>query len=107
MTSCAPTWQFFRGATIQFATTFYDANKNVVNPAGAVVELTLPDGATASVNMVAPSGPQVQWTAQWDSRGVEPGSVAFSIHSTGSSIPYAVEDGQFTLTANNANLEAF
>lgn len=107
MTSCAPTWQFFRGATIQFATTFYDANKNVMNPPGAVITLHFLDGTQATITMVAPSGPQTQWTAQWDSRGQQPGPVSFSVHSTGPGIPYAVDDGQFTLTANNANLPTF
>ena len=59
--------------------------------------------------MVPPTGQDVAWTAQWDTRNVFPGRVVYwSIH-TGQSdpIPVAVEDGQFKLTANPANLPSF
>ena len=103
---------FARGATIQFATNFYNANGVLVQPAGAVVHLSYQatdeqsNGAT-SITMTAPSGGETRWTALWDTRNVGPGPVNFSIHSTGGSVPLSVEDGAFTLKANNANLVTF
>jgi hypothetical protein len=101
----------FRGATAFFATTFYDQNGNVAQPVGAVLNIAYNDGAgggvdTAQVTMVGPVGQSVAWTAQWDSRGAGPGTVACSIHTTGGP-PNAVEDFQFQLTANTANLLTF
>lgn len=103
---------FARGATIQFATNFYNANGVLTQPAGAVVsvsyqslsELAL---STTQIAMTAPSGSETRWTALWDTRNVGPGPVNFSIHSTGGSVPLSVEDGAFTLKANNANLATF
>jgi hypothetical protein len=102
----------FRGATAFFTTTFYDANNNVTQPAGAVLTLAFIDAVTgnedtASITMTAPTFPAVTWTAEWDSRGAAPPTVWGSIHTTGSLIPYAVEDFQFTLSANTANLATF
>lgn len=100
----------FRGGTIQWATFFYDFDGvTVVTPASAFVNISYLDttGATQTVliPMVNPGNPALRWTAQWDSRGVDPGPVAWSIHSSGSTV--AVEDGAFTLTANQANLPTF
>ena len=101
----------FRGATAFFTTTFYDQNGVVSQPAGAVLNIAYNDGAgggvdTVPVTMVGPTFPAVTWTAQWDSRGAGPGTVACSIHTTGG-VPAAVEDFQFQLTANTANLLTF
>lgn len=101
----------FRGATAFFATTFYDQNGAVVQPVGAVINIAFVDGAgggvdTAQVTMTGPVGQAVAWTAQWDSRGAGPGVVACSVHTTGG-VPAAVEDFQFQLTANTANLTTF
>lgn len=103
---------FARGATIQFATNFYDANGTLVQPAGAVVSISYQATTeqalgTTQITMTAPSGAETRWTARWDTRSVGPGPVNFSIHSTGSVVPLSVEDGAFTLKANNANLETF
>lgn len=100
-----------RGATIRFSTTFYDYDGVVTQPPGAYVniEYPLPDGTTDTdlVAMTAPNSPSVAWTAEWDTRNAGVGSVEYSIHSTGSVIPYAVEDGEFILSANPANLLTF
>lgn len=103
---------FARGATIQFATNFYDASGALTQPPGAVVSLSYQsvseqDISTALVTMTAPHGSETRWTAQWDTRNVGPGPVNFSIHSTGSVVPLSVEDGSFSLKANNANLVTF
>lgn len=98
----------FRGSTILFSTTFYDATGAAATPTGAVVNISYQDIEedsllTTSITMTAPGMGQTAWTAEWDSRDAGPGPVAWSIHSTGSATPFSVEDGRFTLTANNAN----
>lgn len=103
---------FARGASIQFATNFYDANGDLTQPAGAVVSIayqsiTQQTIETTLITMTAPAGAETRWTAFWDTRNVGPGPVNFSIHSTGLAVPLSVEDGSFTLKANNANLVTF
>lgn len=102
----------FRGTTVAFSTTFFDVNNAVVQPQSAVVNLVYldPDGTTTHtvfINMTAPTPPAANWTALWDSRGAGPGTVAVSIHSVNMGIPVSVEDLEFTLTANAANLVTF
>jgi hypothetical protein len=100
-----------RGGTAQFSTTFFDFDGNAVNPQGAVVNIVypLPGGGqeTVAVNYTAPSAPSFVWVAQWDSRGAANGAVSCSVHTTGPGIPFAVEDFEFVLTANPANLVTF
>lgn len=100
-----------RGSTIQFSTIFYDVNGNVTQPSGAVVEIECitPQGSatTLQLTMIGPMAPATNWTALWDTRGTGPGPVQYSVHSTGPEAPYAVGDGKFSLTADNANLVTF
>ena len=63
------------------------------------------EGALAAA-FAAPVSPAVTWTAQWDSRGAGVGAVSWSIHSQPGP-PVAVEDGEFVLEANPANLLTF
>lgn len=102
---------FFRGVTIYFQTNFFDLNQDQTQPPGAFVNIEYFDlngnPQTIDVPMTAPSGLVTTWTTLWDSRGANPGAVYWSIHSTGPGVPYAVEDGSFMLTANNANLPTF
>lgn len=100
---------FPRGTTIQFSTTFFDFSGNVVQPNAATVAIAFDpnaDEAAVTLPMVAPTGPAVVWTAQWDTRNLDPGAVYWSIHSS-APVPVAVEDGRLTLTANLANLPTF
>lgn len=102
---------FSRGATIQFATNFYDANGALTQPPGAVVSISFQSldeqsNGSALITMTAPAGAETRWTAQWDTRNIGAGPVRFSIHSTGT-VPLSVEDGSFALAANNANLVTF
>jgi hypothetical protein len=102
----------YRGTTVQFSTTFYDVNGNVVQPAGAVVNITCLVAAgnaqqDVAVTMVAPVAPSVAWTAMWDTRNIGAGPVQWSVHTTNPTIPEVVEDGSFILSANNANLTTF
>ncbi|MDE2471768.1 MAG: hypothetical protein KGL35_24360 [Bradyrhizobium sp.] len=101
---------YYRGTTIIFNTTFYDQTGAVSNPPGAALHLSyIQNGVQTeeTIEMTAPVPPSNIWSAEWDSRGVSPGTVAWSIHSEGSVIPYAVSDGSFILSANNANLLTF
>lgn len=99
-----------RGATIQFATNFYDVNGALVQPDSATVNV-LPANASAPVSIVMspPSGSESRWTALWDTRNVAaPQTVYWSIHTgTGDPAPVTAEDGQLTLSANPANLVTF
>lgn len=101
----------FRGTTVQFTTTFLDVSCNVVQPGSATINIVYPNqvggGTTAvTVSMTAPTGPATAWTAQWDSRVSGIGTVSWSIHSD-PGLPFAVEDGEFVLTGNPANLLTF
>lgn len=99
-----------RGTTVRFYSTFFDPSGNVVQPTGAAINIWyIEDGLVQQtlVEMTAPTGSSVVWTAQWDTREVAPGIVNWSVHSEGVFAPYAVGDGAFELTANNANLETF
>jgi hypothetical protein len=110
MSLAGSTQVLVRGATIQFATTFYDVNGVVLQPDNATVNI-LPAQATTpiSVSMTPPSGGGVQWTAMWDTRNIPaPQTVYWSIHTgIGDPVPVTAEDGQFTLSANPANLASF
>lgn len=94
-----------RGSTIRFATIFKDFDCQIVLPASATVHLVYVglDGVPAqeTISMSPPTGDSPRYTAQWDSRKASPGAVSWSIMSSG--LPFAVEDGKFTLSANAAN----
>lgn len=97
---------FPRGATLRFATTFYDFDGVETQPSGAIVHIQ-GVGLDTQVAMTPPAGAQTRWTASFDTRGVSPGMVYWSIHSLGAVIPFSVEDGALRLTANTANLQTF
>jgi hypothetical protein len=110
MSLSGTTQVFVRGATVQFATNFYDVNGNLIQPDAATINI-LPSSATTpiTITMTPPSGSVTTWTALCDTRGQSaPQIVYWSIH-TGSSdpIPVVAEDGQFQLSANPANLASF
>jgi len=99
-----------RGATLQFATNFYDVNNVLVQPDSATINILPADSSTPIiVTMNPPAGAETRWTALWDTRGIEaPQTVFWSIHTgTGDPVPVTAEDGQFTLSANPANLVTF
>jgi hypothetical protein len=99
-----------RGATVQFATTFFDVNNNPINPDSAFVNILPAQSNTpVQVTMVGPSGGSFVWTALWDSRNTAaPQDIYWSIRTgTNDPIPVTAEDGMFRLTANPANLVTF
>jgi hypothetical protein len=102
-----------RGTTVQFSTNFYDVNGDLTQPATATINIVYStaaeDNLSTKVAMTPPGGDVTTWTALWDTRGVlARRTIYWSIH-TGSSapIPVAVEDGEFQLDANPANLPTF
>jgi hypothetical protein len=98
-----------RGATVQWATTFYDVNSNVIQPDNATINI-LPSMTqiAIAIPMTPPAGQAVAWTALWDTRGIPPGQVYWSIHTGHSDpIPVVAEDGSLVLSANPANLVTF
>lgn len=102
--------QIYRGTTVQFTTTFYDKSGAVTQPPSATVNISYIENGdliATEVDMTPPTTPAIAWTAQWDSREVSPGLVTWSIHTGGATIPFAVQDGCFDLSANNANLPTF
>ena len=104
-----------RGATIKFATTFYDVNGVVSQPAGGIMNIVYPDSTgaeqTVQLTMTPPSDPSAdpRWTALFDTRSIGPGVLFYSVHSVNSpdDIPFAVGDGRLTIDANAANLPTF
>lgn len=100
----------FRGSTVRFKTTFYDFDGvTVVQPASALVRIKKnADTVILEIAMTPPVNPAADpaWTAEWDTRGVAPGPVFWSIHTSGPPA-VAVEDGNFTLSANAANALTF
>lgn len=100
-----------RGATIKFTTTFFDVGGIVVQPDSATINIVYATPNNPAAVATVPMAPDISptWSALWDTRGaVAPQLVTWSIH-TGSSdpIPVSVEDGQFNLSANAANLITF
>lgn len=97
---------FYRGTTIQFTTVFYNYARQVVQPSGAQLNLSFLEGGqtvTRTIEMTAPTSPDVYWVAYLDTRQLAPGLVSWSIRTEAAGIPYGVEDGEFVLTANVAN----
>ena len=103
-----------RGSTVQWTTTFYGTDGvTVVQPNSATINVVYPNPSAGGgtplstlISMTAPVSPAVAWVAQWDSRNAGIGAVAWSIHSDNGP-PFSVEDGNFTLTGNAANLLTF
>ena len=98
-----------RGATVQFSTTFFDVNSQIIQPDNATINL-IPSITQQPilVAMTPPVGQAVQWTALWDTRSIPPGVVYWSIHTGNADpVPVVAEDGMFTLSANPANLPTF
>lgn len=60
---------------------------------------------TILLSLSPPAPGATEWNTQWDTRGIAPGLVLWSVQSEGP-LP-TVEDGYFRLTANSANLPTF
>lgn len=105
MTTLGVSRTVYRGATVRFRTTFYDFDDAIDQPSSAVVRIISNAGAIQEIAMTAPAGDETAWTALLDTRGMTPGPLTWSIHTSGS--PVSVEDGSFILSANTANAVTF
>lgn len=110
MTFGANSQVIVRGATVQFATNFYDVNGVLIQPDSATVNIQPSQSSSPIVlTMSAPSGGETRWTAFWDTRNqAAPQAIYWSIHTgVDDPVPVVAEDGQFMLSANPANLVMF
>lgn len=105
---------FFRGQSIRWLTQFTDFDGNIVQPATAVVKVfadtTSGDDQVTTVTLTqqSPGNPSSKWIGTLDTRGFLVGKVQWSIEAPNpGSVPIAVEDGFFMLTANQANVPTF
>lgn len=97
------------GGTAFWETTFFDINGNVTQPNGAAINVAYyvnKQPVQAIVPMSPPSTSNSQWTAEWDTRGVDAGRVFWFLYTTGG-LPKGVSTGSFMLLANNATLTSF
>lgn len=96
---------FVRGSTIFFDADVLDENGDPITPSAAKLYLAYLSAADAertpqTVDMTV-DGNTV--SAEWDSAIAKEGTVRYSIKATGSS--KIVQDGEITLTANEANAD--
>lgn len=102
---------FSRGATITITSNFFDAGGHPITVSGSSPQVNISyvnasTGATATTLVTMTLNSLGAWSANWDSRGAAPGVVYWSVETPGSP-PVSVEDGQFTLEANQANQASF
>lgn len=94
---------FVRGSTIFFSAVLLDATGAPATPSGANLYLVYPASAgapkTRQTVVMTLAGNVV--SAQWDSSVAADGIVRWSIKAAGSNA--IVQDGELTLTANEAN----
>lgn len=98
----------FRGATVHAEAVFFDINGAPASPSS--VEITfnfVNDGERVSQSFAMSFNLlQSLWQYDWDTAGITPGSIDWSIRSDPSTLPVYVADGCFELSGNAANLNA-
>lgn len=96
-----------RGSTVQFGVVFYDANNQIVQPATAKLSVGYVFGNARKIVSydLTYDNALSKWTYSLNTRGMHPGLVTWSVSSTGN-LPLYTGDGEFNLTANDANLGA-
>lgn len=90
-----------RGNSVTFASSFLDANNNVIVPSAPIVKLYFKSNnqyVTTTANLVLSGN---TWAAQWDSSNADVGIVQWHI-SGGAGTPVA-SDGSFRILSNKAN----
>lgn len=103
---------FYRGATVSFNHTFYDSSGDPTAPSSANLHLAYPSTArhpnsipdhyaSTTVALTFDSTTQ-SWNGDWASRVASPGTVFYHIEAD--DLTLAVEDGQFQLRGNPANM---
>ena len=105
---------FNRGATIPFVHTFYDTSGEITSPSSARLTVTYPSSGfpfmgvmettfvTLTQNTSSHATAPLAWEGNWESLKAWPGPIAWTIRSD--DLTLAVEDGEFTLRGNAANL---
>lgn len=102
---------FYRGATVSFSHTFFDSSGDLTAPSSANLHLAYPSTAcfdtipvhykstTVALTFNTTTG---SWDGDWASRVASPGTVFYHIEAD--DLTLAVEDGQFSLRGNPANM---
>lgn len=95
-----------RGETVRFVNTFYDADGNPASAVSASVVIAYPlsletDGYKTATETMEQND-DGDWEATWDSSVSDPGVVYWSIKKDED--PVIVQDGQFVLSGNRANV---
>jgi hypothetical protein len=101
---------FNRGATVSFTHTFYDSSGDITSPSSAQLTLAFPSSGfpfrgsyeTTTITLTQDTTTLV-YAGAWNSAGASGrGTVWYRIRSD--DITDAVEDGQFQLRSNPANM---
>lgn len=94
---------FQRGDTIRFKVSgFADFDGNVLVPESVTCRISYLDGGMRTTATPTMTGSQGIFTGTWDSSVADEGTVDWYL-KTVSGTTQAVEQGQFTLSANEAN----
>jgi hypothetical protein len=90
-----------RGTPVEFEATFYDKDNEETVPASATLRLAYMVNGNLVANSISMTLDGNNYIAVWQSTGVDPGVVDWSVKPAGTED--AVEDGSLTVTANRAN----
>lgn len=102
---------FYRGATVSFSHIFYDSSGDATAPSSANLHLaypstekhdTIPVHYTSTTVALTFDSTTLAWNGDWASRVASPGTVFYHIEAD--DLTLAVEDGQFSLRGNPANM---
>ena len=105
---------FNRGATIPFVHTFYDSTGRITSPTSAKLTVQYPSSGwpyrgvmettyvTLTQNSSTVANAPLAWVGDLPTYAMWPGPVSWTIRSN--DLTLAVEDGQFQLRGNPANL---
>lgn len=106
--------RFNRGATIPFTHTFYDSTGGITSPSSARLTVSFPSSGwpyrgvmettyvTLTQNTSTHASAPLAWTGNLPTTQMHAGPVFYMIASD--DVTLAVEDGQFDLKANPANV---
>lgn len=96
----------FRGATVFFAAAFFDAGGAPASPSAVGIKINyIQNGVrkTSGYPMVFNIFTS-RWEYDWNTAGISPCTVEWSVTSDPNTDPVYVDDGDFELSANAANL---
>lgn len=98
----------FRGATVHAEVIFFDIDGGPASPASAEITFNyINEGERVSQSFAMSFNVlKSLWQYDWNSEGITPGTIEWSIRSDPSTQPVYVADGCFELSGNAANLNA-